>query len=189
MANQAPVILASQSPRRQELLRFLCSTFEIRVSDVDETISQGVSPADAVELLARRKAEAVARDFADALVIGADTVVAIDGLILGKPCGSEEAAAMLRRLSGRTHQVYTGVCLCRGEKRDVFHCCTDVEFSPLTEEEIGWYLATGEPFDKAGAYGIQGFGARFIRRIAGDFYNVMGLPVNLLYARIGNIDK
>lgn len=122
------------------------------------------------------------------LVIGADTIVAVDGQILGKPADGKEAAEMLRRLSGRRHQVYTGVTLYyhgQGEShRHTFHECTQVQFYPMTEEEIGWYISTGEPMDKAGAYGIQGLGGRFIRAIEGDYSNVVGLPVARLYQEL-----
>ena len=183
------VVLASQSPRRRELLKFLFDEFTVHVSEADESLPEGVAPGAAVEELARRKALAVAALEPGALVVGADTVVAIDGLILGKPRDPGEAAAMLRRLSGREHTVYTGVCLVRGAQRQVFHCRTQVLFKPLSEEEIAWYLSTGEPYDKAGAYGIQGYGARFVRGVVGDYFNVMGLPVNLIYENLAQLPK
>ncbi|MCI8650118.1 MAG: septum formation protein Maf [Anaerotruncus sp.] len=181
------VVLASQSPRRQELLKFLLDSFTIRVSDVEETLPQGIAPDRAVELLAQRKAQAVLPDCPQALVIGADTVVAVDGLILGKPQDAADAAAMLRRLSGKRHQVYTGVALCHEQGCEVFSCCTEVEFAALSEQEIAWYLATGEPFDKAGSYGIQGYGARFVRAVYGDYFNVMGLPIQSIYQKLGSL--
>ena len=156
---------------------------------MDETLPEGVSLGRAVELLALRKGQAVAGAEPDALVIAADTLVTLGSVVLGKPTGREDAARMLRLLSGRVHQVYTGVALLEGERTNRFHCVTDVEFSPLTEEEIRWYLSTGEPFDKAGAYGIQGYGARFIRGVREDFFNVMGLPVNELYRQIMQFTK
>ena len=183
------VILASGSPRRQELLQLVIDHFEVYVSDVDETLPEGIAPRDAVEMLALRKAQKVAELRRHALVIGADTVVAVDGRILGKPRDDEQAAEMLRMLSGRIHQVYTGVAICEKNENNVFSCCTQVEFAPLSEAEIDWYLSTGEPFDKAGAYGIQGYGARFVKGITGDYFNVMGLPVNRLYTILGRIDK
>ena len=137
--------------------------------------------------IALRKARAAVREHSDARVSAAGTVVSVDGMILGKPRGAADAAQMLRRLSGRTHQVYTGVALCRGGHEESFFVKTDVAFAPLDECEIAWYLATDEPFDKAGAYGIQGYGARFITGIAGDYFNVMGLPVNAIYERLGEI--
>lgn len=183
------IILASKSPRRKELMGLLFPQFEVQASDVDETLPEGVSLGRAVELLALRKGQAVAGAGPDALVIAADTLVTLGSVILGKPTGREDAARMLRLLSGRVHQVYTGVALLEGERTNRFHCVTDVEFSPLTEEEIRWYLSTGEPFDKAGAYGIQGYGARFIRGVREDFFNVMGLPVNELYRQIMQFTK
>ena len=183
------IILASKSPRRKELMGLLFPQFEVQALDVDETLPEGVSLGRAVELLALRKGQAVAGAEPDALVIAADTLVTLGSVVLGKPTGREDAARMLRLLSGRVHQVYTGVALLEGERTNRFHCVTDVEFSPLTEEEIRWYLSTGEPFDKAGAYGIQGYGARFIRGIREDFFNVMGLPVNELYRQIMQFTK
>lgn len=183
------VILASGSPRRQELLQLVIDHFEVCVSDVDETLPEGIAPRDAVEMLAQRKAQTVAELRPHALVIGADTVVAVEGRILGKPRDDEQAAEMLRMLSGRTHQVYTGVAVCEKNESNVFSCCTQVEFALLSEAEIDWYLSTGEPFDKAGGYGIQGYGARFVKGISGDYFNVMGLPVNRLYTILGRIDK
>ncbi len=183
------IILASKSPRRKELMGLLFPQFEVQASDVDETLPEGVSLGRAVELLALRKGQAVAGAEPDALVIAADTLVTLGSVVLGKPTGREDAARMLRLLSGRVHQVYTGVALLEGDRTNRFHCVTDVEFSPLTEEEIRWYLSTGEPFDKAGAYGIQGYGARFIRGIREDFFNVMGLPVNELYRQIMQFTK
>ncbi len=183
------IILASKSPRRKELMGLLFPQFEVQASDVDETLPEGVSLGRAVELLALRKGQAVAGAEPDALVIAADTLVTLGSVVLGKPTGREDAARMLRLLSGRVHQVYTGVALLEGERTNRFHCVTDVEFSPLTEEEIRWYLSTGEPFDKAGAYGIQGYGARFTRGVREDFFNVMGLPVNELYRQIMQFTK
>lgn len=183
------VILASQSPRRKELMGLLFPSFQVQVSEADETLPEGIRPAQAVELLALRKAQAVACTHPQDLVVGSDTVVAVDGLILGKPKDEGEAAGMLERLSGRTHQVYTGVALCLGERNQVFHQMTQVEFAPMSREEIQWYLSTGEPFDKAGGYGIQGYGARFIKGIQGDYFTVMGLPVRGIYERLGGFDK
>lgn len=185
----AEIVLASQSPRRQELLGFLFPRFTVRVSEADETLPEGIAPDEAVRTLALRKARAVAPEAPGALVIGADTVVAIDGLILGKPRDAADAAGMLRRLSGRTHQVYTGVALLGGGREECFYECTGVTFAPLTDGEIAWYLSTGEPFDKAGSYGIQGYGARFIERISGDYFTVMGLPLHGIYTRIGRFYK
>ncbi len=194
------IVLASSSPRRRELLAQIGLAFEVRTADMEEKAS-AVWPGGVVEELSRQKAEAVLGMLADApedlLVIGADTVVAEGGEILGKPSGVEAAAEMLRRLSGGTHEVYTGVTLLykrgrdagtadAGESREgilrkVFHEVTKVSFYPLTEEEIRRYVSTGDCMDKAGAYGIQGYFARFVRRIEGDYNNVVGLPVGRLY--------
>lgn len=181
------LVLASQSPRRQELLKLLTQDFSVCVSDVDESLPAQIAPQDAVMLLAEQKARAVrdrlcadgAAD--DLLVIGADTVVAAEGEILGKPQDAADAARMLRLMAGRTHEVYTGVSLCGVRREERFYCATRVRFAPMTDEEIEWYIATGEPFDKAGGYGIQGDAARFIEGIEGDYFNVMGLPVRMLY--------
>lgn len=178
------LILASASPRRQELLKLITEDFIVKVSHTPEELPQGMEPDPAVKLLSRRKALAVAQQEPQAIVIGADTVVSVDGEILGKPKGQAQAAQMLRLLSGRTHQVYTGVAIVTPEEEMVFSCGTGVVFSPLSEEEIQWYISTGEPFDKAGGYGIQGFGSIFVREVQGDFFNVMGLPVNLLYHKL-----
>lgn len=150
------------------------------VSDADETLPPRITPAAAVEMLAARKADAVAPLCAPGdTILAADTVVAIDGDILGKPRDEADAAAMLRRLSGRTHTVYTGVALRRGSwqgRQMIAHEVTQVHFAPLTDDEIAAYIATGEPMDKAGAYAIQGRAARFIEGIEGDYFNVVGLP-------------
>lgn len=177
------LILASASPRRQELLRLITEDFLVHTSNVDESLVPGLSPADAVSLLARRKAMAVRRECPQDAVIGADTVVAVDGFLLGKPRDSADAALMLRQLSGRTHEVLTGVCLALPAPgaEHTFVSRAQVTFAPLEEEEILAYAASGEPADKAGAYGIQGRGARFVERINGDYYTVMGLPVCRLY--------
>lgn len=179
------MILASQSPRRIELMREAGYDFRIEPADIDETPRTHETPFELVERLAASKASAVAHTSArdGELVVAADTIVAIDGQLLGKPADAAEARAMLEHLSGRTHQVATGVCIARGgaEASDdarAFVTVTDVEFYPLSDDQIDAYIATGEPFDKAGAYGIQGVGGRMlVRRIDGDFYNVVGLPI------------
>ena len=174
------MILASQSPRRIELMRE--AGFECRVipADIDETPRPDESPFELVERLARAKALHVASTEANAdeIVVAADTIVAIDGKKLGKPHDAEDAKDMLRLLSGRTNQVATGVCIAKGERTESFVEVTDVTFYDLSDSEIDRYVATGEPLDKAGAYGIQGTGGRMlIRGITGDFYNVVGLPI------------
>ncbi len=172
------LILASGSPRRQELLRQIGLTdFTVHPADVDERIAPGMTPAQAVVALATQKAQAVAADFPDDLVLAADTVVALDGAILGKPKSEAHAAEMLQRLSGRSHRVYTGFALAQGGRMETGYEETAVHFRPLAPEEIAAYVATGEPMDKAGGYGIQGLGAVFITGIDGDYFNVMGLPV------------
>ncbi|MGA7304877.1 MAG: Maf family protein [Rhodothermales bacterium] len=178
------IILASGSPRRQSLLAHLGVSFEIDVSNLDEVIPDGVAPKDAAEMMAVDKARSVAERHPDKLVLAADTIVVLDGTILGKPDSPEEARRMLRSLSGRTHAVYTGVALVgKDSGREVVdHEKTLVTFSPLTDDEIDEYVASGSPFDKAGAYGIQDDrGALFVCSIEGDYYNVMGLPVSKVY--------
>ena len=172
------LILASGSPRRRQLLEQIGLTFVVRSSDVDESVSPGLTPAQVVESLSARKGEAVAAEAAPGdLVLSADTVVALDGAILGKPRDRAEAEAMLTALSGRTHQVYTGVTLLQDGRRLTGHEVTAVTFRPLSPEEIAAYVSTGEPMDKAGAYGIQGLGALLVERLEGDYFNVMGLPL------------
>ena len=172
------LILASGSPRRRQLLEQIGLTFAVRSSDVDESVSPGLTPAQVVESLSARKGEAVAAEAAPGdLVLSADTVVSLDGAILGKPRDRAEAEAMLTALSGRTHQVYTGVTLLQDGRRLTGHEVTAVTFRPLSPEEIAAYVSTGEPMDKAGAYGIQGLGALLVERLEGDYFNVMGLPL------------
>lgn len=183
---RAHLILASQSPRRIELMHEAGFDVNVIPADIDETPLAGESPFALVERLAASKAQAVAEAHAQAgeIVLAADTIVTVDDEALGKPADDADARAMLRRLSGRTHQVATGVCLLRAAgddmpaAQDVFSVVTDVTFYDLTDEEIDAYVASGEPADKAGAYGIQGVGGRMlVRGIDGDFYNVVGLPI------------
>lgn len=173
------IILASQSPRRRELLeRMGLTEFEIRPAQGEEQANPGLTPAQLVEELSRQKADETALTAgADNIIIAADTVVAADSRVLGKPRSRDEAVEMLRLLSGRIHTVYTGVTVRQGERILTQHEATDVYFRPLTEGEIAAYVATGEPMDKAGAYGIQGRGCVLVEGIRGDYYNVMGLPV------------
>lgn len=175
------LILASASPRRIELLRLITEDFSVVVSQADETFLPGVMPHQAVALLAQRKAEAVAALHPDDTILGADTVVALGNKIFGKPRDRIEAAEMLKALSGKTHTVYTGVCIWHQSQADCFFQATKVTFAAMDEQEIIDYAASGESDDKAGAYAIQGLGARFIVRIEGDYYSVMGLPVQALY--------
>ena len=178
------LILASRSPRRQQLLRNAGFQFEVIPSHVEEVFESDHDPVEVVERLALHKAEEVARrvEQADAVVLGADTVVVADGEPLGKPHTDQEAGAMLERLSGREHQVVTGVALVdpHSARRTVAHQVTRVFFRPLERQEIDDYIASGEPVDKAGAYAIQGRAGRFVTHLDGCYFNVMGLPVALV---------
>lgn len=177
------LVLASKSPRRSEILKNAGIDFTVRVADADETIPEGTSPEDAVVFLAARKALAVERA-EDETVLGADTVVVLDGEILGKPKNREDAYNMLKSLSGRVHSVFTGVCAIDNGASMTFAEETKVEFYKLTDEEINTYINTDEPYDKAGAYGIQGLASKFIRGIEGDYFNVVGLPLSAIYQKI-----
>ncbi|MBP5269825.1 MAG: septum formation protein Maf [Clostridia bacterium] len=175
------LILASSSPRRRDILTLMKTRFTVCSPDADERVRPGTEPADAVLIIASRKAGAVALahpEFgAGKYILAADTVVDLDGKILGKPADAEDAARMLKAMSGRTHLVHTGVC--------VMHCgvsagvteTTSVRFAPLSDGEIAYYISTGEPFGKAGSYAVQGLGARYVSGISGDYFNVMGMPV------------
>ena len=169
-------VLASASPRRRELLKKAGLKFSITSADVDETLPKGISPSDAVKYLCKIKSEVIKSD-ENTVVITADTVVACDGKILGKPENEKDAKKMLRLLSGREHSVYTGVCIRKGKKKKVFCERTRVYFYELSDKEINEYIASGEPMDKAGAYGIQGKAFSFVRKINGDYNNVVGLPL------------
>ena len=172
------MILASQSPRRRELLGQMGFSFTVRPARGEELPHPELTPAQLVEELARQKALEVSAEAAsDDVVVAADTVVAIDGKVLGKPHDKVHAAQMLSALSGREHTVYTGVAVKRGETLLVEHEATQVRFRPLTEREIDLYIQTGEPMDKAGSYGIQGYGALLVEGIRGDYFNVVGLPI------------
>lgn len=179
------LILASASPRRAELLRAAGINFTVRSADVDETIQPGESPHDYVLRLSRDKALAVARD--DELTLGADTTVVINGEIAGKPVDDEDARRMLRALSGQWHEVLTGVTLTRAGQVLSDVASTRVKFAEMSEAEVNWYVATGEPMDKAGAYAIQGHAALFVERIEGSYSNVVGLPVQLVYQLAGGM--
>ena len=170
------VILASQSPRRRELLGLLNIPFLVRVADIDEAMAAGAAPYYEVARVSRLKALAVSREPED-VVIAADTIVVCDGRILGKPANADQAKEMLHLLSGRDHQVMTGMTVLRGDQATVITEVTDLHFRQLSDKEIDAYVASGEPMDKAGAYGIQGGAALFCRRLEGDYYNVVGLPV------------
>ena len=174
------LVLASASPRRQELLRSAGISFEVQPADIPENALPGEAAKDCAERLARDKALAVARQRPHDFVLGADTVVVVDGQVLGKPTDAADAARMLRMLSGREHQVITGVCLVVGGQPSVASETTLVTVSEITEKDIADYVASGEPMDKAGAYAIQGLASRWIPRIEGDYSNVVGLPVALV---------
>ena len=177
-AEKTRIILASKSPRRRELLKQMgIEDFKVTAPNVDESVEEGLPPARIVEALSLRKARAAKRAGPGDIVIAADTVVALDGTVLGKPRSEEDAFAMLSALSGREHHVYTGVTVLQGEKTVTEHEETAVQFRELGPEEIRGYIAAGEPMDKAGAYGIQGRGALLVSGIRGDYCNVVGLPV------------
>ena len=196
------LILASQSPRRAELLRNAGICFEVRPADVDESMRAGEDPIEYVKRLAREKALAVlATAEAGAVVLGADTTVVVDGESLGKPVDADDARRMLARLSGRTHQVMTGVCVAwsvawkaedgaaHSEAQSETQAeVTEVEFAAMSAEEIAEYVAMGEPMDKAGAYAIQGRASRWIPRVRGCYFNVVGLPVARVCAMLGRVD-
>jgi septum formation protein len=180
------LVLASASPRRQELLRNAGIPFIVRPTNISEDALPGEGPRDCAERLAREKALALPAD-ADDFVLGADTVVFVAGEMIAKPVDAQDAARMLRMLSGRTHQVITGVCLVRSMHNgfpDTRSENTRVTMKPMSEEEIRQYVSSGEPMDKAGGYGIQGIASRWISRIEGDYFNVVGLPVSLVYTML-----
>jgi septum formation protein len=174
------VILASASPRRRELLSLIGIEHEVMPANIDETLTSGESAVAHAERLALEKAHVIARQAPEAVVIGADTIVVVDGDILGKPRDRVEAAAMLRRLSGRGHRVHTAVAVVAGQRAESAVESVNVAFRALTDEEIAAYIATGEPMDKAGAYGIQGYGATIVERVDGDYFSVMGLGLRRL---------
>jgi septum formation protein len=181
------LVLASASPRRQELLRNAGISFTVQVAGIDESPVEGEAPRSCAERLARDKARVVFRSRPQDFILGADTIVVVDATMLGKPRDSADAARMLRMLSGRSHQVITGVCVLKPvagksvNREDMHSETTLVTMSELSDEEIQAYVATGEPMDKAGAYAIQGIASRWIPRIEGDYSNVMGLPVSLAF--------
>lgn len=174
------LILASASPRRKALLSLFQLPFTVRAADIDETMDPEKPPFDEVARVSRSKALAVSRGEED-IVIAADTIVVCQGKVLGKPHSEDEAASMLRLLSGRDHQVMTGCTILYGDRVETFTEVTNLHFRPLSEKEIQKYVQSGEPMDKAGAYGIQGGAALFCEKLEGDYYNVMGLPVCRLY--------
>lgn len=178
------IILASESPRRREILANTNLNFTTKAIATEEIIDPALPLGKAIEAIAYQKAKAVFDVYPDELVLGADTVVSIDGQILGKPHTKEKAFEMLKFLSGKTHQVITGVAILGDGIEDVFHCVSDVSFFELSDEEIRTYVDTKEPLDKAGAYGIQGKGAILVEKINGDYYNIVGLPIALVYRKL-----
>ena len=180
------LILASQSPRRKELLGLFRLPFIVRVADADETMDPALPPRQEVARVSLRKALAVSREPGD-VVIAADTIVVCDGQILGKPRDEEDAFRMLRLLSGRDHQVMTGMTVLRDDKNITATEITHIHFRELSDGEILGYIRTGEPMDKAGSYGIQGGAALFAEKMSGDYYNVMGLPVCRLWQALNQI--
>ena len=180
------LILASQSPRRQELLQLFHIPFTVRIADIDEAMDPQKAPYDEVARVSRLKALAVERENDD-IVIAADTIVVVNGTVLGKPRDEAAAKEMLMLLSGRDHQVMTGVTVLRGDRAETVTEVTDIHFRPLSENEIDAYVRSGEPMDKAGAYGIQGGAALFAEKMHGDYYNVMGLPVCRLWQMLQKV--
>ena len=180
------LLLASKSPRRREILTNAGLKFEVRPPDVLEARCDGEAPADYVRRLAQSKAEAVVRG-RDDIALGADTVVIVDNIVLEKPAGAADAVRMLRLLAGRDHEVVTGICLASGSGLIVEVETTRVHFGPMTSDEIEGYVASGEPLDKAGAYAIQGLASKFIDRIEGDYFNVVGLPIARVYRHLRSL--
>lgn len=175
------IILASQSPRRKELLERIGIAFDVQAADVDETIDESKPLEQEIMRLSLKKAEAILKDHKDAIVIGSDTVVAIDNEVLGKPKTHQDAKRMLKELSGNTHQVITGIAVISNTFKEVDVSVSNVTFDSLTEEEIDDYINSGEADDKAGAYGIQGKAGCYINNIDGDYYAIMGFPINKVY--------
>ncbi|MEZ3421396.1 MAG: Maf family protein [Eubacterium sp.] len=178
------LILASKSPRRKELLGFITNDFIVVSEEIDETVPEDMTPENAVLYLSRKKAELFQNS--EDVVIGADTIVVLNGKILGKPADEEEAFSMLKSLSGKEHSVLTGVTLISPSGKKSFYKETKVKFFELSDGEISNYIKTGECMDKAGAYGIQGFGSLLVEKIDGDYFNVVGLPVSALFRELQN---
>jgi septum formation protein len=189
MTTPRPLVLASASPRRRELLALLDRPFEVVAVDVDETPRPGEAAEELVVRLAADKARAGAAAAPGALAVGADTVVVVDGEVLGKPADPADAARMLRRLSGRTHLVVTGTAVADGGDVGSIVTTTEVTFAALAEADVERYVATGEPLDKAGAYGIQGLGGAFVTELRGSYHNVVGLPVAQLASLLSAVER
>ncbi|HXL79821.1 MAG TPA: Maf family protein [Pyrinomonadaceae bacterium] len=189
-ASLEKLILASRSPRRAEILRAAGWPFAAVAADIDESVREGEDAVSYVKRLALTKAETVARRIKDGLVLGADTTVLVEGEMLGQPRDDDDARCMLKLLSGKWHEVLTGVALLRADENTqplVDHETTRVRFAQMSDEEIDWYVSTGEARGKAGAYGIQGSAALFVAEIAGDYFNIVGLPVRLVYELVSRL--
>lgn len=180
------LILASQSPRRKELMELMGLHFSVVVSGEKEIVPPDANASDTVKALSYQKASHVFKENPLACVVGADTVVEIDGQILGKPHNAETAFQYLQKLQGRTHTVYTGLTVLSPGMEQTACCRTDVTFKPMTSDEINWYVTTGDPLDKAGAYGVQGLACHFVEKLNGNYFNVIGLPIPLLYNMLLN---
>lgn len=178
------LILASNSPRRKELIHLITDDVICIPSNADETLSEDIDPESAAEILACRKAINVAENHKNETVLGCDTLVIADGTILGKPKDKDDAKNMLQALSGKTHKVITGCCICNKGKSISFSCCSYVTFWDIEDSAINEYVNSGEPMDKAGSYGIQGKGSLFVKEIHGDYFNIVGLPVSLINRRL-----
>jgi septum formation protein len=188
MSMSPELVLASQSPRRRELLALIGLAHEVRPADIDESYLEGETPEQHCERLARGKASALAtRNNRDAVIIGSDTIVVVDGLVLGKPVDAADATRMLRMLSGRSHTVLTAVAVARGARLESAVERVSVSFREIDAAEIAAYIATREPMDKAGAYGIQGWGATIVERVDGDYFAVMGLALGRLVRLCGEV--
>ncbi len=181
------LILASGSPRRKELLEKCGIPFDVCPADIDETINEKGYLPDEIRMLAERKAKAILEENPSTAVIGSDTIVVIDSEVLGKPENKEDAKRMLKRLSGHTHQVITGICIMSSMREFSNVSISEVTFADLDDQEIQKYVDTEEPMDKAGAYAVQGIASRYITRIHGDYYSIMGLPVSMVYEELKNL--
>lgn len=187
MEDMKKMILASKSPRRKELLEKCGIPFIADPADIDETLLENVPLEEAIKELSLRKASAVLKRHEDCIVVGSDTIVTLNGQVLGKPKDDEDAFRMLKMMQGNTHTVITGLAIISAQRIFNTVSLAEVTFAPMNDEEIRAYIATGEGRDKAGSYGVQGYGGRYIRKINGDFYTVMGLPLNIVYEELKNI--
>ncbi len=182
------LILASKSPRRQELLEKCNIPFISIPADIDETLTPGIPLTEAIKELSKRKASSILQQYPDAIVLGSDTIVTINDQVLGKPHSKQDAFAMLKQLQNQTHQVITGIAILSVKRVYTGVSVSNVTFAQMTDEEIMDYINTGEPMDKAGSYGIQGQGGCYVTKIQGDYYAIMGLPLNLVYEELKNIN-